>query len=92
MSKQYTVSCECPTELAANPWKVLAKDEADAIAKFKRRNGISQTDHKITAVEDETRPAVKNVSERTSKGSKSKKAMSEESNANASGDTGNDSR
>lgn len=48
--KQYLVSCDCPTPLACNPFKCLAISEAEAVDRFKRRNGIVQTDHKIEAV------------------------------------------
>lgn len=51
MSMLYKVTCEgCPTPLAANPFTVAAAGVAEAVTKFKLRNGISDTDHPITAV------------------------------------------
>jgi hypothetical protein len=49
--KIYTVHCDCPTPLAANPYSTLAANEQIAIKRFYRRNGISGTDHKITVTE-----------------------------------------
>jgi hypothetical protein len=50
MSKLYSVACNAPTPLAKNPYECMADDEADAVAKFKARNGIADTDHPITAI------------------------------------------
>lgn len=50
--KQYLVSCDCPTPLAENPCECLASSDADAVAKFKRKNGIVETTHNIEVVSD----------------------------------------
>ena len=47
----YTVSCKCPTPLAANPYVTLAKNEKVAKDRFFLRNGITGTVHPIEIVE-----------------------------------------
>ena len=49
----YSVTANCPTPLAENPYHTLAKSEKQAIARFFRRNGISGTDHELTVIERE---------------------------------------
>lgn len=44
----FTVSCNCPTPLAHNPFVCEAESQDAAIKCFFKANGISGTSHKIT--------------------------------------------
>jgi hypothetical protein len=46
-SKTFVISCKCPTPLRYNPFTVTANTEADAVKRFKGRNGIVSSDHEI---------------------------------------------
>ena len=46
---KYSVECNAPTPLAANPFVCEAEDEACAVEQFKAANGIVDTDYAITA-------------------------------------------